>query len=462
MAQPKAKRGPDQARLAAVKVIRQVTGEKAFSNESAAWHLSAPELDERDRAFASALIFGTLSQLPLIDTDLARISSRPLDRLDPWVLAILRMGVWQLYFSYQATAAAACDESVRLARFLAGEKVTGFVNGILRNLARKRPLHEGEEKDYLEAGLTAELYGLFKSWYGRETALALGHASLEAPDYLAIRPNACRLDAFKAWLQSEEAARFQAQRLSWPPGAYSLKPAGHSVTGTQGYLEGLYTVQSQAAMAAGLLAGVNPKDRILDLCAAPGGKTGHLAELLGCQGQLTAFDLSAERVALLEATLERLGHDFVDSRPQDATRLGPELSGAFDLVVCDVPCSGLGLLQKRPEIRSRVTRASIDRLKTLQQSILTKAARTLAPEGRLLYTSCTVNPEENEEQVKIFLASEEGRGFQLDSLEDELRQVIGEAVELPLSARLPGTVLFLPHRDGTDGFYIARIRRRPL
>ncbi|NLA96054.1 MAG: 16S rRNA (cytosine(967)-C(5))-methyltransferase RsmB [Clostridiaceae bacterium] len=455
------KRKADPARLVAVKVIYQVMEENAFSNESAAWHLAAPGLDARDRAFASALIFGTLSRIPLIDDQISQVSSRPLEELDPWVRTILRAGVWQLYFSYQVTAAAACDESVRLARFLAGEKVTGFVNGILRHLGRSRPEPSGDYREALEAGLSPLLYDLLEGWYGKDTALAIGRSSLEAPDHLAIRFNSCKRQAWEKWLAGGEAESFKVEKLPWPACAYAVQPGGRSVTTAYAYKEGLFTLQSQAAMMAGILSGAGEGGRILDLCAAPGGKTGHLAELAGCSGTVTACDISPKKVALLDETLARLGHAFVKTCVHDATLPSSDFAQAFDRVVCDVPCSGLGLLQKRPEIRSRVTRESIDRLREVQQAILESGSLAVAPGGRLLYSTCTLNPQENEEQIMAFLGSEAGEAFELDDLEEEIETALCEAMEPPLSGRLPATVLFMPHRDQTDGFYIARLRRKP-
>ncbi len=453
------KRGADPARLAAVKVLHQVMEESAFSNESAAYHLSAPGLDARDRAFASALIFGTLANLPRIDYDLSKVSARPLDKLDPWVRTLLRAGVWQLFYSYQVTVAAACDESVRLARFLTGEKTTGFVNGVLRRLARGRPELEGPGREAIEAGLPVELFQLLSGWYGPETALEIGRWSLTSPASVNIRANARRQEAFDQWAGSDEARALELAKRDWPPPAWSVLPSGRNLPGTAGYREGLFSLQSRAAMLAICLSGARAGDRILDLCAAPGGKTGHLAELNGGRSRITACDVSQERVALLQANLDRLGHGEVRTCVHDATRKEASWEEAFDLVICDVPCSGLGLLQKRPEIRSRVSRESIDRLRLLQASILEKAASYVAPGASLLYTTCTLNPEENEEQLEAFLASDRGQSFELDDLGEEVKELLGADIPAPLSDRLPASVLLLPHRDRTDGFFISRLRR---
>lgn len=450
----------DQARLAAVRVLYQVLEEGAFSNESAAYHLSGPGLDARDRAFASALIFGSLANLARIDYDLTQVSSRPPDKLDPWVRTILRMGVWQLFYSYQVTTAAACDESVHLARFLVGEKVTGFVNGIMRHLARQRPVLEGPDSQAIEAGLSPQLFGLLSAWYGPEAALALGEWSLQTPASVTIRANASRMEAFDKWSLSQEAGDLALEKRPWPPMAYSLVPSGNDLAATRAYRQGLYSLQSRAAMLVGHLSAVQPQDRILDLCAAPGGKSGHLAELTGCQGSILASDLSPQRLALIDAMTERLGQACIKTLVQDATKRRAEWETAFDLVLCDVPCSGLGLLQKRPEIRWRVSPESIDRLLAIQGTILERAASYVVPAGHLLYTTCTINPRENEEQVEAFLASEAGRDFELCDLTGELETLLKGDLPAPMSSRLPACLCLLPHRDGTDGFFIARMRRQ--
>lgn len=451
----------DRARLAAVKILYSVLEEGAFSNESAAFHLASGDLDARDRAFASALVFGSLTRLPRIDYDLARASSRPLEKLDPWVRTILRAGVWQLFYSYQVTTAAACDESVHLSRFLVGERVTGFVNGILRGLARQRPELEGPDAQAIDLGLPPELFSMFRTWYGPDQARALGAWFLKAPQSQTIRANALRMEAFLDWTQSEEGRSLSLLASPWPPGAYQLQVGGRDLVRTQGYLEGLFSLQSRAAILVGCLSGVKAGDRILDLCAAPGGKTGHLAELTRCEAPILACDVSESRVALLSAMARRLGHLCIESRVHDATREEASWKEAFELVLCDVPCSGLGLLHKRPEIRFRVTAASIDRLIGIQREILEKAATTVAPGGQLLYSTCTINPKENEDQISWFLKSPVGRSFDLVDLTGDLAGIMGDEASLPMSDRLAGTVALLPPREETDGFFIARLQKRP-
>lgn len=443
--------------MAAARVLHRVLEYDTFSNESAAYHLSDPSLDARDRAFASALIFGTLTYLPAIDLDLSAVSSRPLNRLDPWVRTILRMGVWQLYYSYHVPARAACDESVRLTRCFIGERATGFVNGLMRRLSRERPdPPKGAEAAYRLA-LPRDLYDALVDWYGEAEAEAIGRAALEAPEGVAIRPNACQADAFSAWLSTDEAAVFSPKKSPWPPNAYMVTPEGHSVTATDAYEAGWFTVQSRSAMLVGLLADARPGDRVLDLCAAPGGKTGHLAERTGRQASIVACDVSPERVRDLREAMRRLGHDAaVTCEVHDATQHRPAWDRAFDLVLCDVPCSGLGLLDKRPEIRSRITREAIDRLVMTQRLILEQAARYVKPGGGLVYATCTLNPEENGRQIERFLESPAGGDFErVDIASDVARW----GPKIDPSDGATGTIQLLKHRHGSDGFFIAKLRK---
>jgi 16S rRNA (cytosine967-C5)-methyltransferase len=405
-----------------------------------------------------ALIFGTLTYLPAIDLDLSAVSSRPLNRLDPWVRTILRMGVWQLYYSYHVPARAACDESVRLTRCFIGERATGFVNGLMRRLSRERPDPpkgaEGRVSVGASAGPLRRVGRLVRGSGGR------GHRSRGARSARRgsrFVPNACQADAFSAWLSTDEAAVFSPMKSPWPPNAYMVTPEGHSVTATDAYEAGWFTVQSRSAMLVGLLADARPGDRVLDLCAAPGGKTGHLAERTGRQASIVACDVSPERVRDLREAMRRLGHDAaVTCEVHDATQHRPAWDRAFDLVLCDVPCSGLGLLDKRPEIRSRITREAIDRLVMTQRLILEQAARYVKPGGGLVYATCTLNPEENGRQIERFLESPAGGDFErVDIASDVARW----GPKIDPSDGATGTIQLLKHRHGSDGFFIAKLRK---
>lgn len=456
-ARPAKRERYDPARMVAVTIIRDVTDEGAFSNESASRHLSSRELDARDRAFVSAMVWGTLSEQPFIDYAISAVSKRPLASLDTWVRAILRTGVWQLYYSFHVPPRAACDESVRLTRQLAGERATGFVNGIMRRLARSKPAlpEDGDAADALTYGLPEELYRLFIIWYGKERAQRIGTWSKTSPPFLSIRPDLRRKVKFETWLEGQEAASWYPQCLLWPDNAHALTPKGRDVTQLDGYREGLFSLQSQSAMLAAQLLGARKNDRILDCCAAPGGKTAFIAEITDDEAAVTACDVSPERTDYLRSSMKRRGHINVSSHCLDASELPSSWNLTFDRVLCDVPCSGLGLLAKRPEIRSRVNMDTIERLVPLQQAILRNGAKATAIGGTLLYSTCTLSPMENENQIQTFLASHEGHEFALDDLTFDLPFPVCHMV----STRLPGTVLLMPPDMDSDGFFIARLRR---
>lgn len=447
----------DPARLAAVAIIWDVTEEGVFSNESAATHLISHELDARDRAFVTAMVWGTLCEQPYIDYAISSVSKRPVSSLDAWVRAILRLGVWQLFFSFHVPPRTACDESVRLTRILAGERATGFVNGVMRRLAREKPaLPEDEDTaDALACGLPEELYRLLMTWYGKEQAKLLGTWSKSSPTSLSIRPDMRRPDHFKKWMSGEEAASWYPQCLLWPDNAYALISAGRDVTQLSGYLNGLFSLQSQSAMLAAQFLGVQINDRVLDCCAAPGGKTRYIAEITNDETMITACDISPDRTDKLRSVMKQHGHINVTCHCLDASKLPSSWDYSYDRVLCDVPCSGLGLLPKRPEIRSRVTSDTIERLLPLQQEILKNGAKATARGGTLLYSTCTLSPPENETQIMTFLNSPEGEGFILDDLTSELPLPVQNMV----STRLPGSVLLMPPGMDSDGFFIARLRR---
>ena len=453
----------DPARLAACRVLRDVLNEGGFSNESAGKHLSSPDLLPRDRAFASAMIYGTLARLPLIDAWLEKISARPFEKLDPWMQNVLRLGAWQLHFSYAVPVHTAVDESVKLIRFLSGSRATAYANGVLRSLSREIPAIPAKKLQAYELGLSTELYGLFRHWYGDDMARAIAVAALESPSVQTVRMDLRRQAELDQWLASDEAVELEAKKAPWPQEAMNITLAGRALNELYAYKTGLFTAQSSAAMLSGSLVPEEllGRDRlqVIDLCAAPGGKIGHLAERLSPEAQLTACDVSAERLELVRGFMESRNHRNIGYRVLDASKALP-FDSVFDLVLCDVPCSGLGLLARRPEIRLRACYQAIERLKTLQESILQEAACLVAPGGWLFYTTCTINPDENSGQIKKFLESDRGKDFTLDNLRLELPDALMQTYDVSAERNeLHGDVSLLAHRDGSDGFYLARMRR---
>ncbi len=443
-------RGADPARLAAAEVLFAVYEHKAYANLSSRDLLKAADLDARQRSFAAALIYGTISYTVTLDWLLARLSSRPLDRLDPWVRTNLRLGLWQLAYSHSVPPAAAIDESVRLVRLRHGSWAGGFVNAVLRSYLRQKP--ELPAQDFaLANGLPAWLFGCLKKWYGLETAVDLARQGLAPRQAVTLRANQTRTS------QADLLASLKAQGYAASPGFYSdqavlVELAGHPVTGLPGWAEGLFSVQDEAAQLVGLLADLKPGQLAVDLCAAPGGKACHLAELSLNQARILAVDQHAGRLELVRQQADRLGleleylvADSSSGKRDDGSPAFFDLAGQADLVLADVPCSALGLLAKNPEIRLSLTYEKMQALYPLQAAILDRAAGLLRPGGRLIYSTCTLNPAENQVQVQNFLERQAGNFKRL---------TLGAPVALP-----EGQIQLLPHRDNTDGFFIACLEK---
>lgn len=457
MARRKQSKHPaDPARLAAFRVLEAVYERQAYANLSSIHLLQNDQLDARDRAFASAIIYGTISRTESLGWMLGRVSHRPLDQLDPVIRTILMMGAWQIIFSESIPDAAAVNESVRLVRHLTHGGAAGFVNAVLRRLSRERP-ELPLNRPHIRYSLPSELYGSLKKWYP-DHHKSLAASFLREQPTVTVRTNSCRSDP-QALSDDLAAQGITCQSAAWCPEALRLELAGHSIRSLPQWQDGRLTVQDEAAMLVGHVVDPQPGERLIDLCAAPGGKTGHLAELSGNQAEVIAFDVQPHRLDLLREHMARLGHEAVDVRLGDATGTGmsPALAGTADRVLLDAPCSGLGLLARRPELRLTMTYERMQQLYPLQQQMLDYAATLVRPGGWLIYSTCTLNPLENLDAVKAFLIRQNGR-FRLDPLPDRVLHMIGEHPDLAEQAA-SGWLQILPDRHPADGFFIARMQR---
>ncbi len=415
-----------------------------------------PQLDPRDRALATELVYGVLRQQGRLDFALARCCRQPLAKLEHQVLRLLRLGAYQILCLDRVPDHAAVHETVELARRLRLERVTGFLNGILRNLARDKgaipwPDAQADPAGHLEHALSLPGW-LARQWleqFGAEEALALGRAMLEpAPGSLRVNTLACSREEFLAQLPAElapEPARFAPEGV---------------VLGARGRLhlpaeqQGCYQVQDEASMLIPHLLGPQPGERILDACAAPGGKTTQLAALAQNRAQILALDLHPQRLRLVAQGAARLGCRGIETRPWDLTRPPDFLApGSFDRVLVDAPCSGLGVLRRNPESRWRRCAADLPRLAQLQRTILGQVASLVRPGGVLVYSLCTFGPAETDGVVADFTAAHP------DFVQEDLRPLVpghwGELIDAQ------GCLRTLPHRHaGMDGFFAARFRRK--
>jgi len=445
----------NSVRQLASDILRKVDSRQAYADILLDQTLKATDLNERDRALLTELTYGTLRWRGNIDARLSRQLRRPLTDTDVFIRNLLRVTVYQLLFLDKIPDYAAVNEAVDLAKRQGGSRAAGFVNGVLRNLLRRK---NGDAKepstDDSVAALATELSHpewLVQRWveeFGPSEACALMRANNErAP--LVLRAN--RLKYSRDQLCSrllEKGVVASASR--WSPEGIVLESAG-SVESLPGFAEGLFQIQGESSQLIAYLLAPEPRERILDACAAPGGKTCHIAELMNDSGTVIAFDASVRGVERIRANAGRLNLQSIEAIQADVTQaLSDALCLPYDRVLVDAPCSGLGTLRAHPEIKWRRQEHDIERLSRLQMKILQGAARHLKPGGTLVYSTCTLTREENDSIVELFLAQHN---------EFELTDA---ARYLPEPARhmMRGSYFqALPQRDNSDGFFAARLRK---
>lgn len=422
------------ARACALRVIRRVFEHGAYADRALA--SEAADLEPRDRALAMALSYGTVQRRATLDHVAAQLVKRPLERLDPPVLATLRLGLFELLYMGGAAEYAAVNETVELAK-LQSPHGAGLVNAVLRRGAREGPgmLERLDDTTPESAALLHSVPGWLASQWWQELGAVQARALLRVVN--APAESVLRVNLLRATVEEVKAALPVPNRGA-EAGGHQLPEAlvlegPFDVQGSELWPAGAVQPQSRASMLVSRILAPEPDQRVLDLCAAPGGKTTHLAALMDGSGEVVAVERHPGRAAALERTAERLGAARVRVEVGDAGITRHD--GPFDRILVDPPCSGLGTLQSRPDLRWRARPESIEELVGVQARILAAGAQVLAPGGTLVYSVCTISRAEGEGVVERFLA--EHSDFTTD-----------EALQL------------LPHRDGTDGFYIARLSRR--
>jgi 16S rRNA (cytosine967-C5)-methyltransferase len=400
-------------------VLRRVFDEGAFADR--AFRAEAEQLAPRDRAFAQQLVYGTVQRRATLDYVIGRLASR---KLDPDVRDALRLGLYQLLFLDGVADHAAVSESVELAKGRGGDKL---VNAVLRRAQREGPALIDDLSDDTPEGAAVKHSHpewLARMWWeelGADEARALLVRDNETPES-AVRINTLRAKQLELPVPAHPVPDL--------PEALVLE-APFDVHASDAFARGLLMPQSRASMTVSRVLDPQPGERVLDLCAAPGAKTTHIAALMDGRGEVVAVEAHAGRAAALEENARRMGADSVSVLAHDARQ---PAGGAFDRVLLDPPCSDLGTLQSRPDVRWRKDPALIERVATQQADLLEAAAEQVRPGGVLVYSTCTISARENEEQMRSFLESHSG-------------------------FRLERTVQLLPHRERSDGFFIARLER---
>lgn len=439
------------ARRAAFDILLRVEGEGSYASNLLS-ALSESDFSSEDRALAQEITLGVLRWQKTLDYFVELYSNRKVKRLDIAVLIALRIGLYQLRHLERVPHSAAVNESVNLVKRARVASAAGLVNAVLRNAARRIEDHPGEaaadssEKAPIEVSHPRWMLERWSKWLGEQEARGLALAN-NTPPATALRVNTLRT--------SEQAtlAYLQANAVVLRPS--EITPSGFVVESgpvapiMRAAAEGLIYIQDEASQLISHLLDPRRGEAILDLCAAPGSKSSHIAALTADGAWIVACDIHPHRLATLRATCHRLGVESVDAVAFDATRELAVRGLEFDRVLIDAPCSGTGTLKRNPEIKWRLAPDDIIRLAGVQLDLLTGAAEAVRAGGRLVYSTCSLEAEENEDVVKQFIES--GMPFQL--IEPAARAAL---------ITTNGFVRTLPHRHGTDGFFAAVLEKRKV
>ncbi len=445
------------ARIMALKALVALDADKAFANLTLNEVLNKSPASKLDRAFATELFYGTIRHLNTLDWVLGKFLKQPLGSQTVYIRNILRQGLYQIMYMDRVPVSAACNESAELARKFGHRGSVKFVNGVLRNIVRNI---DGIEYPSLKKSPVKHIAIKYShpSWIVKRYIDELG---IEGTIKLCKvnntpAPNTVRTNTLKtspsSLVQKLADSGIRAEKTPYAPEALNIS-GFLSVGSMTAFKEGLFYVQDEGSILVGHAVSPPEGSLVLDVCGGPGGKTTHLAQLLNNKGSVVSMDVHKHKIRLIQENCRRLGIDNVKAIQMDARGLPGEYKNRADCVLVDAPCSGLGVIRRKPDIRWRKIENQLPELQKLQADILKAASKCVRPGGILVYSTCTFTREENEEVVGGFLR--DNSDFIEDGLGDTgvFRQFEG------LLSRT-GKIRLWPHLHNTDGFFIARMTKK--
>ena len=429
----------DNPRELALKSLIKTDTLSVFSNLEINTTLQRATLSEADRGLYTALYLGVLEKKLTLDYIIKKYSSTPLEKIEVTEINLLRLGIYQLYFMDKIPDYSAVDECVSLAP----RKTKGFINAILRAFIRDDkkvdfPKEKWERVSIMQS-YPMELIELLVDSYGEELTYKLLNA--EAKDHdLSLRVNTLKISVDEAF-EKIKALDENAIRSSF---ADDIIKSSVSINQIKDLIDnGLVFIQDEASRICSIAVGARENEKILDACACPGGKSFSMSIDMKNSGQLLSCDLHESKLSLITKGAKRLGIDIITVKEQNGKTKNSELINSFDRVLCDVPCSGLGVILKKPDIKYKDIE-SIKGLPSVQFDILSNCSKYVKNGGILVYSTCTINKKENEDNVNKFL--KENNSFVLDTF------TMG-------NTKIDGMHTFFPHIEKTDGFFIAKMKR---
>jgi 16S rRNA (cytosine967-C5)-methyltransferase len=446
-------KSPGSPRRASFDALQRLSGSDLHADDLIDQELSRNLLQGPDRGLFAELVFGVLRRQGTLDHYLSQLVQQPLDRVELPVLLMLRLGLYQLRYLDRVPSHAAVHETVELAKEVL-PRAAGLINGVLRSYLRKQggltlPDPALQPSAWLSAAYSVPVW-LADQWLQQlpqNEAAGLAAASAEIPP-LTLRTNTLKITRVNL-LQRFTEAGISAEPCRFSPEGIQVLDRVH-VVNLPGFDTGLFVVQDEASQVATHLLAPQPGEQILDMCAAPGGKATHLAQLMADQGQVVATDLNARRIRRIRESAERLGLNCIQPIADDALATGYQQGMLFDRILLDAPCSGLGVIRRNPEAKWRLTPAELTRCAVRQRLLVEAAAALIKPGGRLVYATCSTAREEDEAIIADFISCHS------EFVVENGAQLFPDWADLFDGS---GYLRVWPHRHGTDGFFAARLKR---
>lgn len=436
------------ARETALSVLWEIEYHDAYSDIALKNALADTTFSTVDKNFITRLVYGVVQYKLTLDYIIARYSKLKQNKISKYIFLILRMGVYQLEFMDKIPDSAAVNESVKLARRYGHGGSSGFVNGVLRAVIRGRKdfAYPFDREQYLSVKYSFPIE-LIHTWvpvfgdaFTEDLLCAMNQDTL-----MSLRVNTLKTTSKKVLEQLDADACVSSLCKE------AIICSGFDLPSSALYQNGLVTAQDISAMLASIVLDPAVGDRVMDLCAAPGGKTTHIAQLMNNQGEIIAFDVHRHKINLIEKNAHRLGISIIEANCADSSVYIEKYKDSADKVLADVPCSGLGVIRKKPDIKYHYTPSNIAQT---QLAILENGAQYLKPGGQLVYSTCTIQREENENVIEQFLKRHDN--FDVVDITDRL------PAPLRKDTAKKGYVTFYPNTDNIDGFFICKLRKREL
>ena len=438
-----------KAREIAYKVLLDIEKNKNCSNMAINKHFKDVKISNQDRGLATEIIYGVIENKYYIDYMIDKLSKVKTNKMEIYVKTLLRMGIYQIMFLNSISDYAAVNETVNLAK-KKNSKVSGFINGILRNVIRQKEeigkVKTKDDVDYLSIKYSYDKW-MIRNWmihFGKEFTEELLEANNERPN-IYLRTNTLKITRDEL-IKKLEKQNIKAEKVNVVEEAIKVEHL-KDIENNSLYKEGLFTVQDVSSMLVGKV--MNPKENslVLDVCSAPGGKTTHMATLMNNTGQVVSRDIYDHKLKLIKASSKRLGLTNVDVEEFDGMKLDRESIGKFDYVLADVPCSGLGIIRRKPEIKYK-EKEEFRQLPPIQKKILENASKYVKVGGTLIYSTCTIQDSENIDVVNEFL--QKNKNFELVPIKE---------VNVDLDNQEKGYMKIYPNVHNMDGFFISKLIR---